>query len=115
MIHLYIWHNIAFRTIVIDLKVYMLLLFDKQYRKGRYTNTANLLRKYFGDFLIATYLNAVQESRYDDGYISEIEVRFSFEFVHKVCLVINLTQAISMFLWTLEEILFSLHEILLIV
>ena len=107
MIHLYIWHNIAFRTIVIDLKVYMLLLFDKQYRKGRYTNTANLLRKYFGDFLIATYLNAVQESRYDDGYISGIEVRFSFEFVHKVCLVINPTQAMSMFLWTLEEILFS--------
>jgi len=97
MIHLYIWHNIAFRTIVIDLKVYMLLLFDKQYRKGRYTNTANLLRKYFGDFLIATYLNAVQESRYDDGYISGIEVRFSFEFVHKVCLAINPNKTISIF------------------
>lgn len=79
MIHIYIYrrHNIAFTTILVDLKVYMLLLFDKQSRKGRYTNTVNLLRKYFGDFLIATYLNAVQESRYDDGYISGIEVWFS--------------------------------------
>ncbi|OQU83077.1 hypothetical protein SORBI_3005G072100 [Sorghum bicolor] len=46
---------------------------DDTSKKGRYTNTVNLLRKYFGDFLIATYLNAVQESRYDDGYISGIE------------------------------------------
>ncbi|KAL6658515.1 hypothetical protein ACP70R_004101 [Stipagrostis hirtigluma subsp. patula] len=46
---------------------------DDTSKKGRYTNTVNLLRKYFGDFLIATYLNAVQESRYDDTYISGIE------------------------------------------
>ncbi|CAO2152760.1 unnamed protein product [Urochloa humidicola] len=46
---------------------------DDTSRKGRYTNTANLLRKYFGDFLISTYLNAVEESRYDDTYISGIE------------------------------------------
>lgn len=46
---------------------------DDTSKKGRYTNTVNLLRKYFGDFLIATYLNAVQESRYDDAYISGIE------------------------------------------
>ncbi|KAL6868239.1 hypothetical protein ACP4OV_015084 [Aristida adscensionis] len=46
---------------------------DDTSKKGRYTNTVNLLRKYFGDFLIATYLNAVQDSRYDDTYISGIE------------------------------------------
>jgi preprotein translocase subunit SecA len=58
------------------------MLLDKQSRKGKYTNTVNLARKYFGDFLIATYLNAVQESRYDDTYISGIEVCFSCEIVH---------------------------------
>ncbi|CAO2140701.1 unnamed protein product [Urochloa humidicola] len=46
---------------------------DDTSKQGRYTNTVNLLRKYFGDFLISTYLNAVQESRYDDTYISGIE------------------------------------------
>ncbi|CAL4981947.1 unnamed protein product [Urochloa decumbens] len=46
---------------------------DDTSKKGRYTNTVNLLRKYFGDFLISTYLNAMQESRYDDTYISGIE------------------------------------------
>lgn len=46
---------------------------DDTSKKGRYTNTVNLLRKYFGDFLIATYLDAVQESRYDDAYIRGIE------------------------------------------
>uniref|UniRef100_A0A0E0MDD7 Protein translocase subunit SecA n=1 Tax=Oryza punctata TaxID=4537 RepID=A0A0E0MDD7_ORYPU len=42
-------------------------------KKGRYTYIVNMLRKYFGDFLIATYLDAVQESRYDDAYIRGIE------------------------------------------
>ncbi|GJN07355.1 hypothetical protein PR202_ga25179 [Eleusine coracana subsp. coracana] len=46
---------------------------DDTSKKGKYTNTVNLARKYFGDFLIATYLNAVQESRYDDTYIRGIE------------------------------------------
>ena len=36
--------------------------------------TANLLRKYLGDFLIASYLDVVQESGYDDAYVKEIEV-----------------------------------------
>lgn len=35
---------------------------------------ANLLRKYLGDLLIASYLNVVQESGYDDLYVKEIEV-----------------------------------------
>uniref|UniRef100_A0A0A9DSV3 SecA Wing/Scaffold domain-containing protein n=1 Tax=Arundo donax TaxID=35708 RepID=A0A0A9DSV3_ARUDO len=46
---------------------------DDTSKKGRYTNTVNLLRKYLGDFLIATYLNLVQDSCYDDTYIGGIE------------------------------------------
>ncbi|KAL5204810.1 hypothetical protein ABZP36_009681 [Zizania latifolia] len=46
---------------------------DDTLKKGRYTNIVNMLRKYFGDFLISTYLDAVQESRYDDTYIRGIE------------------------------------------
>ena len=34
----------------------------------------NLLRKYLGDFMIASYLNVIQESGYDDLYVKEIEV-----------------------------------------
>lgn len=45
-------------------------------RNGRYRVTINLLRKYLGDFLIATYLDAIQESGYGDDYIKEIEVNF---------------------------------------
>lgn len=42
---------------------------------------ANLLRKYLGDFLIASYLNVIQESGYDDSYVKEIEVgSWSFKF-----------------------------------
>ncbi|XP_010537370.1 PREDICTED: protein translocase subunit SECA2, chloroplastic [Tarenaya hassleriana] len=40
---------------------------------GRHRNAVNLLRKFLGDYLIASYLNVVQESGYDDGYIKEIE------------------------------------------
>lgn len=43
-------------------------------RDGRYRVTINLLRKYLGDFLIASYLDVIQESGYDDAYIKEIEV-----------------------------------------
>lgn len=33
----------------------------------------NFLRKYLGDFLIASYLDAIQESGYDAIYVKEIE------------------------------------------
>uniref|UniRef100_A0A453HJF9 chloroplast protein-transporting ATPase n=1 Tax=Aegilops tauschii subsp. strangulata TaxID=200361 RepID=A0A453HJF9_AEGTS len=46
---------------------------DDTSKKGRYTNIVNLLRKYFGDFLIATYLEVLQESRHHDAYIRGIE------------------------------------------
>ncbi|XP_013604223.1 PREDICTED: protein translocase subunit SECA2, chloroplastic [Brassica oleracea var. oleracea] len=40
---------------------------------GRYRTSINLLRKFLGDYLIASYLSAVQESGFDDGYVKEIE------------------------------------------
>ena len=43
-------------------------------RDGKYRATANLLRKYLGDFMIASYLKVIQESGYDAMYIKEIEV-----------------------------------------
>lgn len=43
-------------------------------RSGRYRTSINLLRKFLGDYLIASYLSAVQESGFDDGYVKEIEV-----------------------------------------
>ncbi|WOL11921.1 protein translocase subunit SECA2, chloroplastic [Canna indica] len=46
---------------------------DETTKKGRYQGTINLLRKYLGDFLIASYLEVVQDSGYDDSYIQEIE------------------------------------------
>ncbi|KAF2291344.1 hypothetical protein GH714_023060 [Hevea brasiliensis] len=46
---------------------------------GGYRTTTNLLRKYLGDLLIASYWNVVQESSYDDAYVKEIEVSFSLE------------------------------------
>lgn len=46
------------------------------FRDGIYRTTVNLLRKYLGDFLIASYLDVLQDSGYDDSYIKEIEVRF---------------------------------------
>ncbi|XP_047334402.1 protein translocase subunit SECA2, chloroplastic [Impatiens glandulifera] len=46
---------------------------DDSIKDGKMRATVNLLRKYFGDVLIASYLDTVQESGYDDGYVKEIE------------------------------------------
>ncbi|MQL82076.1 hypothetical protein Taro_014519 [Colocasia esculenta] len=56
-----------------SLKRWLIISNDDALRKGRYGGTANLLRKYLGDFLIATYLEDVQDSGYDDAYVQEIE------------------------------------------
>lgn len=56
-----------------SLKRWLAICSDDSARDGRYRATANLLRKYLGDFLIASYLDAVQESGYDDAYVKEIE------------------------------------------
>lgn len=38
----------------------------------------NLLRKYFGDLLIASYLVVVQDSGFDVAYVEEIEVSIPY-------------------------------------
>ncbi|KAG9457145.1 hypothetical protein H6P81_001653 [Aristolochia fimbriata] len=56
-----------------SLKRWLSICADDSVKYGRYRWTINLLRKYLGDFLIASYLEVVQESGYDDTYIQEIE------------------------------------------
>ncbi|KAL1107828.1 hypothetical protein V6Z11_D03G072800 [Gossypium hirsutum] len=56
-----------------SLKRWLAICSDDSTKSGRYRPTTNLLRKYLGDILIASYLNIVQESGYDDAYIKEIE------------------------------------------
>ncbi|KAJ8773379.1 hypothetical protein K2173_028556 [Erythroxylum novogranatense] len=56
-----------------SLKRWLAICSDELINDGRYRVTTNLLRKYLGDFLIASYLTAVEESGYDDAYIKEIE------------------------------------------
>ncbi|XP_022768105.1 protein translocase subunit SECA2, chloroplastic isoform X4 [Durio zibethinus] len=56
-----------------SLKRWLAICSDDSTKNGRYRPMINLLRKYLGDILIASYLNIVQESGYDDVYIKEIE------------------------------------------
>ncbi|KAA8528155.1 hypothetical protein F0562_035594 [Nyssa sinensis] len=56
-----------------SLKRWLAICLDDSTKDGRYRGTTNLLRKYLGDYLIASYLDVVQESGYDDGYVKEIE------------------------------------------
>lgn len=51
-------------------------------RYGKYREMVNFLRKYLGDFLIASYLDVIQESGYDAVYVKEIEVTVFLEFAH---------------------------------
>ncbi|OMO50370.1 Protein translocase subunit SecA [Corchorus capsularis] len=56
-----------------SLKRWLAICSDDSTKNGRYRPTTNLLRKYLGDILIASYVNIVEESGYDDAYIKEIE------------------------------------------
>ncbi|WCJ44420.1 Protein translocase subunit SecA [Euphorbia peplus] len=56
-----------------SLKRWLTICSDESTRNGGHRRTTNLLRKYLGDVLIASYWNIVQESGYDDAYIKEIE------------------------------------------
>ncbi|KAJ8450326.1 hypothetical protein Cgig2_004783 [Carnegiea gigantea] len=47
---------------------------DDSITDGRYRLIINYLRKYLGDFLIASYLHAIEESGFDDTYVKQIEV-----------------------------------------
>lgn len=56
-----------------SLKRWFAICSDDLTVNGRYRATLNLLRKYLGDILIASYLNVIEESGYDDAYVKEIE------------------------------------------
>ncbi|GLJ48217.1 hypothetical protein SUGI_1018150 [Cryptomeria japonica] len=54
-------------------KRWLLLTSDGSVMSGKYQDNVNLLRKYFGDFLIASYIEAVRDSGYDNTYAQEVE------------------------------------------
>lgn len=56
-----------------SLRRWLLICTDESSKSGPYQVTCNLVRKYLGDVLIGSYLDAVQESGYNDVYIKEIE------------------------------------------
>ncbi|XP_044511762.1 protein translocase subunit SECA2, chloroplastic isoform X2 [Mangifera indica] len=55
------------------LKRWLAICSDDLTKEGRYKANTYLLRKYLGDFLIASYLDVVQGSCHDDIYVKEIE------------------------------------------
>lgn len=76
------WFNqVCFRCIYIfhccwDYLTHILLtVFMASTRDGKFRSSVNLLCKYLGDFLIASYLDVIQESGYNSAYVKEIEVR----------------------------------------
>ncbi|XP_027339248.1 protein translocase subunit SECA2, chloroplastic isoform X2 [Abrus precatorius] len=56
-----------------SLRRWLAICSDDVIGNGKYRTTSNLLRKYLGDFLIASYLNVVEESGYDDRHVKDIE------------------------------------------
>lgn len=56
-----------------SLERWLAIFSDDSAKDGRYRPIVNILRKYLGDFVIASYLDVVQESGYDDGYVKGIE------------------------------------------
>lgn len=56
-----------------SLKRWLAICSDDSAKNGRYRAASKFLRKYLGDFLIASYLNVVEESGYDDAYVKDIE------------------------------------------
>ncbi|XP_042488496.1 protein translocase subunit SECA2, chloroplastic [Macadamia integrifolia] len=56
-----------------SLKRWLAICTDESVKNGRYQRITNILRKYLGDILIASYLDVIEESGYDDAYVKEIE------------------------------------------
>ncbi|GAB4862107.1 Protein translocase subunit SA2, chloroplastic [Ancistrocladus abbreviatus] len=56
-----------------SLKRWLAICADDSSMDGKYRLTTNFLRKYLGDFLIASYVDLVKESGHDDTYVKEIE------------------------------------------
>uniref|UniRef100_A0A7N0TSW9 Protein translocase subunit SecA n=1 Tax=Kalanchoe fedtschenkoi TaxID=63787 RepID=A0A7N0TSW9_KALFE len=55
------------------LKRWLTICADDSMKDGSYRSVTNLLRKYLGDYLIASYLDMIQDSGYDNAYVKEIE------------------------------------------
>ncbi|KAJ4965139.1 hypothetical protein NE237_016988 [Protea cynaroides] len=56
-----------------SLKRWLAICTDESIKNGRYQRITNILRKYLGDILIASYLDVMEESGYDHAYVKEIE------------------------------------------
>ncbi|KAL3840043.1 hypothetical protein ACJIZ3_024634 [Penstemon smallii] len=56
-----------------SLKRWLIICSDDSTKDGKFKPTVNLLCKYLGDFLIASYLDVIQESGYDSAYVREVE------------------------------------------
>lgn len=66
----------AFRGIrrkISSMERWLAISSDDSAKDGKYRPVVNILRKYLGDFVIASYLDVVQGSGYDDGYVKGIE------------------------------------------
>ncbi|KAH6785796.1 hypothetical protein C2S51_038251 [Perilla frutescens var. frutescens] len=55
------------------LKRWLTICSDDSIKDGKFRSSVNLLCKYLGDFLIASYLDVVQDSGYNSVYVKEIE------------------------------------------
>ncbi|EPS67897.1 hypothetical protein M569_06876, partial [Genlisea aurea] len=60
-------------TKVSSLKRWLTITSDDSVKNGKFRSTVNLLRKYLGDILIASYLDVVRDSGYDSDYVKEVE------------------------------------------
>ncbi|XP_047957613.1 protein translocase subunit SECA2, chloroplastic [Salvia hispanica] len=54
-------------------KRWLTICSDDSVKDGKFRSSINLLCKYLGDFLIASYLDIIQDSGYNSGYVKEIE------------------------------------------
>ncbi|KAL3641737.1 Protein translocase subunit SA2, chloroplastic [Castilleja foliolosa] len=61
------------RMKTLSLKRWLTICSDDSIKDGKFRSTVNLLSKYLGDFLIALYLDVIQESGYDSLYVKDVE------------------------------------------
>ncbi|XP_042052802.1 protein translocase subunit SECA2, chloroplastic-like isoform X2 [Salvia splendens] len=54
-------------------KRWLTICSDDSVTDGKFRSSINLLCKYLGDFLIASYLDIIQDSGYNSAYVKEIE------------------------------------------
>lgn len=81
----YDYYITAFNDLNFFIAIFWLHMSDFCARYGKYREMVNFLRKYLGDFLIASYLDVIQESGYDAVYVKEIEVTLcSFPMVNSL-------------------------------